>query len=77
MFSYSEDDVIKILDQVNKIVINHPQISGTDYGIDEASKQFVIRVYTESQISYKELGITPVINNVPLKIVKDGPFIPL
>ena len=76
MSTYSETDVINALQQVNKNVINHPQVSGTDYGIDETSKQLVIRIYTKSLVSHGDLGIAPVINNVPVKIVKEGPFKP-
>jgi hypothetical protein len=74
--SYSESDVKEVLSQVTRKVMGHPQVSGTDYGLDENGKQLEVRIYANSEISHDQLGISPEINNVPVRIIKDGPFVP-
>lgn len=76
MANYSEDEVKNVLEQVTKKVIAHPAVSGTDYGLDDDNKQVVVRIFTATDVSHHDLGIASSINNVPVRIIKEGPFKP-
>lgn len=74
MPTYTEAEVKKALEEITSKVLNHPQVNGTDYGTNDATHALEIRVYTKTKITHQDLGITSTINQIPIRIINEGPI---
>lgn len=74
MPTYTTAEVQKALEEITSKLINHSEVNGTDYGTNDATQALEIRVYTKTKLTHQDLGIAPTINQIPIRIVVEGPI---